>query len=88
MENIKLQLGCLVIIFYVVLIEKREVMNELISIIVPIYNIAVYDTKGILRYQNNYNGHIDLSHLNNGIYIIQIDTEEGKFSFKQIINNY
>jgi hypothetical protein len=53
-----------------------------------IYNIAVYDTKGILRYQNNYNGHIDLSHLNNGIYIIQIDTEEGKFSFKQIINNY
>ena len=42
----------------------------------------------ILLYQNKYIGHIDLSHFNNGMYIIQIKTDEGNFSFKQIVNNY
>ncbi len=53
-----------------------------------IHNIAIYNVNGILLYQNQYVGHIDLSHLDNGIYIIQITTNEGNFSFKQIINNY
>lgn len=53
-----------------------------------IHNIDVFDINGILLYRNKYTGHLDLSHLNNGMYIIQITTNEEKLSFKQIINNY
>lgn len=53
-----------------------------------IHNIDIFDINGILLYQNKYIGHIDLSHFNNGMYIIQIKTDEGNFSFKQIVNNY
>lgn len=62
----------------IVFIDTDLVINE----------IAVFDINGILLYQNKYAGRINLSHLNNGMYIIQITTEEGKYSFKQIINNY
>ena len=53
-----------------------------------VHDIAVFDINGILLYQNKYTNHVNLSHLNNGMYIIQITTNEGKYSFKQIINNY
>lgn len=53
-----------------------------------IHNIAVYNINGILLYQTQYTGHIDLSHLNNGMYIIKITTEKETYTFKQIITNY
>ncbi len=52
-----------------------------------IHKIAVYNLNGALVYQSQYPGSINLSHLDNGMYIIQITTNEGYFSFKQIIAN-
>ena len=54
----------------------------------PILDIKIYDLNGILQYQTSATDHLNLSNLNNGIYIIYITTNENRYTFKQIINNY
>ena len=54
----------------------------------PIIDIKVYDLNGILQYQTPATNHLNLSKLNNGVYIIYITTNENIYTFKQIINNY
>lgn len=54
-----------------------------------IYEIAVYDINGMLLMQLPHTnvGSINLTHLNNGFYFIQITTNQGIYTFKQIITN-
>lgn len=54
-----------------------------------IYKIAVHDINGKLLMQLPYTnvGSINLTHLNNGFYFIQITTNQGIYTFKQIITN-
>ena len=52
-----------------------------------IHQIMVYNVNGVLVYTSNYNGPINLSHLNQGLYFIHITTNDGSYVFKQIISN-
>ena len=58
-----------------------------ISTDLHIYQVMVYNSNGILVYADNYNGPINLSHLNCGLYFIHITTNDGSYTFKQIIAN-
>lgn len=59
----------------------------LINTKLPILDVVVYDTNGRKLYQESHTNRLDLSHLNNGVYLIQITTKEGSHTFKQIITN-
>ena len=54
-----------------------------------IHEITVFDINGIQIMQIPYNntGSINLTHLNNGFYFIQLTTNQGLYTFKQIITN-
>lgn len=48
--------------------------------------LIIYDLRGRILYQNNLTENIDISFLNNGLYIVEVSDKNYKMSKKLIIS--